>query len=221
MLHTSPHSNDKSKYDAHSMTRNRFSFVGLQVETDLTPSTDDGRVILPWDDAEELGNKLQTLLDGGSQSSLTASVTMDIRTHLAMLQANSLPRSRGVLGTNSDVWLCQIVSKIVLLTTRILYSLSTIMITVIHLGVVIHCYVRGMHIRFQHLLLNISKNSTSKKWLERSVLRIRLWWGQGWTQYQACVLQTASNADAAYFTSLTEPVELLISRHLILGILLT
>ncbi len=47
MLHTSPHSNDKSKYDAHSMTRNRFSFVGLQVETDLTPSTDDGRFILP------------------------------------------------------------------------------------------------------------------------------------------------------------------------------
>lgn len=104
MLHTSLHSNDKSKFDALSMTRNRFSFVGLQVETDLTPSTDDGRVILPRDDAEELGNKLQTLLDGGSQSSLSAAVTMDIRTHLAMLQANSLPRSRGVLGTNSDVW---------------------------------------------------------------------------------------------------------------------
>lgn len=104
MLHISLHSNDKSKFDALSMTRKRFSFVGLQVKTDLTTSTDDGRIILPRDDAEELGNKLQTLLDGDSQSSLSAAVTMDIRTHLAMLQANSLPRSRGVLGTNRDVW---------------------------------------------------------------------------------------------------------------------
>ena len=31
-------------------------------------------------------------------------VTMDIRTHLAMLQANSLPRSRGALGGDKDTW---------------------------------------------------------------------------------------------------------------------
>lgn len=104
MLHTSLHANDKSKFAALSMTRKRFSFVGLQVKTDLITSTDDGRVILPRDNAEELGNKLQTLLDGDSQSPLSAAVTMDIRTHLAMLQANSLPRSRGALGTNRDVW---------------------------------------------------------------------------------------------------------------------
>ena len=103
MLHTSLHSKDKSKFDALSMTRNRFSFVGLQLHTNLTPS-DDGRITLPRDEAEELGNKLQTLLDGDSQFPLSAAVTMDIRTHLAMLQANSLPRSRGVLATNSDVW---------------------------------------------------------------------------------------------------------------------
>ena len=104
MLHMSLHSKDKSKFDALSMTRNRFSFVGLHVQTNLTPSSDDGRIILPRDEAEELGNKLQSLLDGDSQLPSSAAVTMDIRTHLAMLQANSLPRSRGVLGTNSDVW---------------------------------------------------------------------------------------------------------------------
>lgn len=104
MLHTSLHFKDKSKFDALSMTRNRFSFVGLHVKTKLTPSIDDGRIILPRVDAEELGNKLQTLLDGESQSSCSAAVTMDIRSHLAMLQSNSLPRSRGVLAANSDVW---------------------------------------------------------------------------------------------------------------------
>lgn len=102
MLHTSLHSNDKSKFDVLSLTRNRFSFVGLNVETDLTPNG-DGRIILLRDDAEELGNKLQTLLNGESISS-SAAVTMDIRSHLAMLQANSLPRSRGALGINYDVW---------------------------------------------------------------------------------------------------------------------
>ena len=104
MLHTSLHFNDKSKFEALSMTRNRFSFMGLHVKANLTPSLDDGRIILPRDDAEELGNKLQTLLDDESQSSSSAACTMDIRTHLAMLQCNSLPRSRGMLGTNSDVW---------------------------------------------------------------------------------------------------------------------
>ena len=103
IIHTSLHSGDKTKFDALAMTRNRFTFMGLHVKTALTASNDDGRVILSRDDAEELGNKLQTLLDGESQSSSSAAVTMDIRTHLAMLQANSLPRSRGVLGTK-DVW---------------------------------------------------------------------------------------------------------------------
>jgi hypothetical protein len=103
IIHTSLHSDDKPKFDALSMTRNRFTFMGLHIKTALTASNDDGRVILSRDDAEELGNKLQTLLDGESQSSSSAAVIMDIRTHLAMLQANSLPK--GVLGTKDvDVW---------------------------------------------------------------------------------------------------------------------
>ncbi len=106
IIHTSLHSDDKTKFDALAMMRNRFTFMGLHIKTALAASNlDDGRVILSRDDAEELGNKLQTLLDGESQSSSSAAVTMDIRTHLAMLQANSLPRSRGVLGTKDvDVW---------------------------------------------------------------------------------------------------------------------
>ena len=105
IIHTSLHSDDKTKFDALAMTRNRFTLMGLHIKTALTASNGDGRVILSRDDAEELGNKLQTLLDVESQSSSSAAVTMDIRTHLAMLQANSLPRSRSVLGTKDvDVW---------------------------------------------------------------------------------------------------------------------
>ena len=79
IIHTSLHSDDKTKFDALAMTRNRFTFMGLHIKTALTASNDDGRVILSRDDAEELGNKLQTLLDGESQSSSSAAVTMDIR----------------------------------------------------------------------------------------------------------------------------------------------
>ena len=81
-------------------TRDRFSFMGLNLNTH-TSQPDDGRFILSRESADEWGNKLATLLDG-SQSS--AAITMDIRTHLALLQANSIPRSRGVLGEEKDVW---------------------------------------------------------------------------------------------------------------------
>ena len=103
MLYTSLHFDDKIKFESLSMTRNRFSFVGLHVKTNLSTSNNDGRIILPRDNAEDFGNKLQMLLDG-DKSSPSAAVAMDIRTHLAMLQANSLPRSRGMLGANSDIW---------------------------------------------------------------------------------------------------------------------
>jgi len=82
-----------------SITRNRFSFLGLNLNTKLS-RPDDGKFLLSRESADEWGNKLHTLLEG-SQSS--AAVTMDVRTHLAMLQANSIPKSRGVLG-EKDVW---------------------------------------------------------------------------------------------------------------------
>ena len=82
-----------------SLVRNRFSFLGLNVNT-VPTRQDEGRFVMSREEADAWGNKLQTLLDGDQSS---AAVTMDIRTHLAMLQANSLPRSRGVLG-DKDVW---------------------------------------------------------------------------------------------------------------------
>ena len=82
-----------------SLVRNRFSFLGLNVNT-VPTRQDEGRFVMSREEADAWGNKLQTLLDGDHSS---AAVTMDIRTHLAMLQANSLPRSRGVLG-DKDVW---------------------------------------------------------------------------------------------------------------------
>mmetsp|Transcript_16021 Transcript_16021/g.29048 ORF Transcript_16021/g.29048 Transcript_16021/m.29048 type:complete len:235 (-) Transcript_16021:32-736(-) len=84
-----------------SNTRDRFSFLGLSLKTNLSRA-DDGRFLLSRENADEWGNQLQTLLDGSESS---AAVTMDIRTHLAMLQANSLPRSRGALGgEKGDIW---------------------------------------------------------------------------------------------------------------------
>lgn len=84
-----------------SITRDRFSFLGLSLKTDLSTPGDNGRFLLSRESADELGNQLHTLLDGFQSS---AAVTTDIRTHLAMLQANSLPRSRGVLGGEKDIW---------------------------------------------------------------------------------------------------------------------
>ena len=79
--------------------RNRFSFLGLNLNTKLVES-EDGRFILSREDAIDWGNKMQQLLERGQAP---AAVTMDVATHLAMLQANSLPRSRGILGI-CDVW---------------------------------------------------------------------------------------------------------------------
>ena len=82
------------------MIQKRFSFLGLHLNTDASES-DNGGFIMSRQKAEEWGNKLQSVLDGGAPSS--AAVSMDIRTHLAMLQSNSLPRWRGMLG-ESDLW---------------------------------------------------------------------------------------------------------------------
>eukprot|EP00581_Thalassiosira_minuscula_P006182 CAMPEP_0183744442 /NCGR_PEP_ID=MMETSP0737-20130205/65733_1 /TAXON_ID=385413 /ORGANISM="Thalassiosira miniscula, Strain CCMP1093" /LENGTH=373 /DNA_ID=CAMNT_0025980083 /DNA_START=57 /DNA_END=1178 /DNA_ORIENTATION=- len=88
-----------------SMTRDRFSFLGLNLKTTTLSrnksDNDDGRFLMSRESAGEWGNRLHTLLDGSHAS---AAVTMDIRTHLALLQANSLPRSRGVLGGETDRW---------------------------------------------------------------------------------------------------------------------
>lgn len=88
--------------EALNLVRHRFSFMGLNLNTVKRRSdgNDDGRFAMTREDADEWGNKLHTLLVA---SQLPAAVTMDVRTHLALLQANSLPKSRGVLG-EKDVW---------------------------------------------------------------------------------------------------------------------
>ncbi|KAL7530779.1 hypothetical protein ACHAXR_003670 [Thalassiosira sp. AJA248-18] len=101
MLHTSIDFGTESGFktmQSLSVCRNRFSFLGLNLNT--SKLADTGGFLLSREKADDWGNKLQTLLDGDQ---LSAAVTMDIRTHLAMLQANSLPRSRGVLG-EKDIW---------------------------------------------------------------------------------------------------------------------
>mmetsp|Transcript_39042 Transcript_39042/g.81698 ORF Transcript_39042/g.81698 Transcript_39042/m.81698 type:complete len:361 (+) Transcript_39042:2-1084(+) len=91
-----------------SIIRDRFSLLGLNIlntpkQLSMMPSEEDGsKFVLSRESADEWGNKLHTLLEGRQSSS--AAITMDVRTHLAMLQANSLPRSRGVLGEERDSW---------------------------------------------------------------------------------------------------------------------
>ena len=79
-----------------SPNRNSLSFLGFNIQTTLADS-DHGRLRLSRDDALEWGERLQNLLE---ECQIPVSVTMDMATHLAMLQANSLPKSRGLLGEN-------------------------------------------------------------------------------------------------------------------------
>ena len=82
--------------------RNSISFLGLDIDMDFVRMDDvsDERTILSKDDAIEWGDKIQTILHDGKTD---AAVTMDISTHLAMLQANRLPKCKGALGQH-DVW---------------------------------------------------------------------------------------------------------------------
>jgi hypothetical protein len=84
-----------------SMNQNKFSFLGLNLNTGNLSNPDGGTFIMSRENAYDWGNKLQLLLDGRERSS--AAVSMGIRAHLAMMQANSLPRCRGALG-EKDTW---------------------------------------------------------------------------------------------------------------------
>lgn len=79
-----------------SLTRNRFSFMGLNLNTNHLEQD------MSRESADKWGNELSNLLIGGKVQS--AAVSMDIRIHLAMLWANSIPKSNGVLGETTDVW---------------------------------------------------------------------------------------------------------------------
>jgi len=79
-----------------SLTRNRFSFMGLNLNTNHLEQD------LSRETADKWGNELSNLLIGGEVQSVALS--MDIRTHLALLWANSIPKTNGVLGETSDVW---------------------------------------------------------------------------------------------------------------------
>jgi len=82
------------------VVRNSVSFTGYDF---YAPLADDGggKLMLPRDDAVQIGKTLQSLLTEGNIKPLAA-VTMDFPTHLSLLQANTLPKTRGVLGDNTD-----------------------------------------------------------------------------------------------------------------------
>ena len=82
---------------ALSMTHHRFSFLGLKAH-----ATNMSGSVFSRENAEAWGNELSSLLNDRPPSSVA--VAMDVRTHLAMLQANALPRSKGVLGGDKDAW---------------------------------------------------------------------------------------------------------------------
>jgi hypothetical protein len=86
--------------------RSNVSFLGFNLDTFSCQdfSTDLQQPILPKDDAMQWGNMMQIVLDGLESANIPAAVTMDLATHLAMLQANRLPRTRGVLGNHVDNW---------------------------------------------------------------------------------------------------------------------
>ena len=83
-----------------SLVCNRFAFMGLNLNTDNI-KLDDDRFIMSREQAEISGSKLQSFLDERNPS--YTAVIMDTSTHLAMLQANSLPRCRGAIG-KKDTW---------------------------------------------------------------------------------------------------------------------
>jgi len=82
--------------DSLILTRDRYSFLGLNLCTASDHSWTRER-------ADEWGNKLHALLASNPTVS-SAAIAIDVETHLAFLQANSLPKARGVLGTDNDVW---------------------------------------------------------------------------------------------------------------------
>jgi len=79
-----------------SLTRNRFSFMGLNLNTNHLEQD------MSRETADKWGNELSNLLIGGEVQS--AALSMDIRAHLALLWANSIPKSNGVLGEKTDEW---------------------------------------------------------------------------------------------------------------------
>ena len=82
-----------------SMVGKRFDCVGLNLNTNIVSESDDVRFVMSRDQADTLGNRLQSVLDETNQ----VSVTIDVGTHLAMLQSNSLPKLNKGSG-QSDVW---------------------------------------------------------------------------------------------------------------------
>ena len=123
MLYTSidfGHDDGLKSMESLSLVRNRFSFLGLNLCTNHIEQDDNNNEIaMSRESADTWGNELSALLIGrqpwpppsdvtsatsSTEAVLRAAVTMDIQTHLAMLQANSLPKTNGVLGDTNDVW---------------------------------------------------------------------------------------------------------------------
>ncbi|EJK54402.1 hypothetical protein THAOC_25973 [Thalassiosira oceanica] len=101
MFHTSLEFADEravAAFESIELARRRFSFMGLNLKT-VQSKESDGRRIMSRDTADDWGFRLSVLL----ADQQNAAVTMDMRTHLALLQANSLPKTRGVLGER-DFW---------------------------------------------------------------------------------------------------------------------
>ena len=101
MFHTSVEFADEravAAFESIELVRRRFSFMGLNIKT-VQSAESDGRRIMSRDTADDWGYRLSVLL----ADQQNAAVTMDIRTHCALLQANSLPKTRGVLGER-DFW---------------------------------------------------------------------------------------------------------------------
>jgi hypothetical protein len=86
-----------------SSTPSHSSFLGFHLDTSQEMELDNTlheceRLILPKDNAMQWGKILQNILDTASSS---VGITMDLATHLSMLQANRLPRSKDLL---HDAW---------------------------------------------------------------------------------------------------------------------
>jgi hypothetical protein len=82
--------------------RDNISFLGIGLKNNLN-EFESGNLILSKEEAISLGNNLNEVLHCSStrHSSLKATIVSDLPTHLAMLQANSLPKSNHVL---DDCW---------------------------------------------------------------------------------------------------------------------
>mmetsp|Transcript_21777 Transcript_21777/g.45803 ORF Transcript_21777/g.45803 Transcript_21777/m.45803 type:complete len:451 (+) Transcript_21777:343-1695(+) len=116
VLHTTLDSIRTIMNTANALSRNgnSFSLLGFDVRTKY----DENRILqstkndlqsydnevrkLSRDDATQWGETLQHLID---ECQIPTAITMDMATHLAMLRANSLPKSRGLNGnSNPDVF---------------------------------------------------------------------------------------------------------------------